>query len=63
MTAPMVWVWDVASGRSREVPVAEAVAGMVRYGRSLGEPSPAACVAISRALAFARAHGVTNTTP
>lgn len=41
------------------VPAAEAVAGMLRYALSLGEPSPAAAVGIRHALAFGRTHGVT----
>jgi hypothetical protein len=45
-----VQVWDVDADELREVPRAEAAAGMVRYARSLGPGTPACGVFERRAL-------------
>jgi hypothetical protein len=51
-------VYDAGTGQVVHVTPAEAMAGQVRYARSLGEPSPAAAVGIRHALAFGREHGL-----
>lgn len=56
-----VEVWDIETESIRSVPVVEAFAGMMAYAMSLGAGSPAAGVAMRRALAFARKHGLTAT--
>ncbi len=45
-----VMVWDVDAEEMREVPRAEAAAGIVRYARSLGPGTPACGVFERRAL-------------
>lgn len=45
-----VQVWDVDAEQLREVPRAEAAAGLVRYARSLGPGTPACGVGERRAL-------------
>jgi hypothetical protein len=53
-TQDAVQVWDVAADTALEVPRAEAVAGMIRYARSLGPGSPACGEAERQALELAR---------
>ena len=43
-----VLVWDVDTDETREVPVAEAAAGMVRYARRELGPGTAACGELER---------------
>lgn len=47
MAAQTVMVYDVDSDAMRELPIAEAAAGMARYARSLG-PGSAACGEVER---------------
>lgn len=51
---PGVIVYDVHSGRAIEVPAAEAMAGLIRFARSLGPGTPACAVLEQRAIELAR---------
>jgi hypothetical protein len=53
----MVGVYDVQTGESKQVSRAEAAAGMARYSQSLGAGTPAAGVAMQRAMDVARGGG------
>jgi hypothetical protein len=55
---PMMMVYDVESDSMIEVTVADQVAGMIDFARSLGPGTPACAVWERRAIELATEHGL-----